>query len=78
MEKEQHDLATLIYLAIEVECDCCHKRFSQPDDSVGKSEAEIWSWAEKAAADAYSTGWRDAGGRQLCRECFSSYAQPSA
>lgn len=63
-----HNLATLINLAIEVECDACHKRFTEPE---GETEADIWQWAQKAAAGAYQDGWREFTGRLLCLECVS-------
>jgi hypothetical protein len=75
MEKEIHNLATLIYLAIEAECDVCHKRFTEPE---GETEHELWQWAQKTAATAYQSGWRDIADRPLCPECIAHHAHHAA
>jgi hypothetical protein len=67
MEKEIHNLATLIYLAIEAECDACHTRFAEPE---GEGEAGVWEWAQRTAAAAYQAGWRDVSDRPLCPQCI--------
>jgi hypothetical protein len=67
MEKGVHNLATLIYLAIEAECDVCHRRFAEPE---GEGEAGIWEWAQRTAVAAYQAGWRDVGDSPLCPECI--------
>ena len=67
MERAVHDLATLIFLGLEVECARCGARFAEPQ---GDGEAELWQWAQKTATAAYDTGWREFAGRLFCRECF--------
>jgi len=70
MEKESHNLATLIYLAIEAECDVCHRRFAERE---GEGEAGVWEWAQRTAAAAYPVGWRDVADRSHCPECISHH-----
>jgi hypothetical protein len=70
-EKIVHDFATLIYLAIEVECEFCHERFIETDGSIGDREADVWRWAQKNAEAACKSGWRPVEERVLCPECLS-------
>jgi hypothetical protein len=75
MEKEIHNLATLFYLAIEAECDICHRRFAEPE---GDGEAGVREWAQRTAAAAYQVGWRDVADRPLCPDCISHHAHTTA
>ena len=75
MEKEVHNLFTLFYLAIEAECDICHRRFAEPE---GDGEAGVREWAQRTAAAAYQVGWRDVADRALCPDCISHHAHTTA
>jgi len=69
MEEEVVNLSNLFYLAIEAECEICHRRFTEPE---GDNEHSIGEWARRrAAAAAYHIGWRDVGGRPLCPDCVA-------
>jgi hypothetical protein len=68
-EKIVRDFATLIYLAIEVECEVCHKQFIEPDSDVGKSETDVLRWAQLNAEAACLSGWRPVYERVLCPDC---------
>jgi len=75
MEKEIYNLATLIYLAIEAECDTCQRRFAEPG---GEAEAGIWEWAQRTATAAYQGGWRDVANKPLCPDCILHHAHNAA
>jgi len=74
MEKEIENLATLIYLAIEVECEACHQRFAGAEGDAGESEPDISRWSKQMAAAAYQVGWREVGGTVTCHKCVSRHA----
>jgi ribosomal protein S27E len=76
MEKSIHELTTLIYLAIEVECKVCQKRFAEPAGNLGVGEVDVWRWAEKTAAAAWQSGWRSVEQKVYCPGCLGKNLVP--
>jgi len=67
------DFADRIYLAIELECDSCQRRFAEPDDDVGGTEADVRRWADETAVAARQAGWRIVADRILCPDCITRH-----
>jgi hypothetical protein len=79
MDDEADDFADLIYLAIELECENCKRRFDEPDhevgrtDRVGRTKADIRHWADQTAAAARQAGWHIVANRILCADCITMH-----
>jgi len=71
MKNVADDFADRIYLAIELECDGCQRRFAEPDADIGGTEAEVRRWADETAAAARQAGWRVVADRILCPDCIT-------
>jgi hypothetical protein len=68
--KQIHDLATLIYVDIGLECERCHRRFHEPG---GDTETGVWQWSQDTAVEAHRAGWREVSGRPFCLDCAEQY-----
>jgi hypothetical protein len=67
MDDSNEDFANMVYLLIEIECSACHRRFAEPE---GKTEAEVWKWAQATTEAAYRAGWRAFPDKILCPTCI--------
>lgn len=67
-------LADRIYLALELECEHCQRRFTYLE---GQTEAELRTAADQTALAARHAGWGVVGDSILCHECLRKACAPS-
>ena len=48
------EMSDIIGLLIELNCESCHNEHS---DFTGKTEADVWNWADATAKSALLEGW---------------------
>ncbi|MFN7141392.1 MAG: hypothetical protein ACK4UN_18855, partial [Limisphaerales bacterium] len=76
MDAMTQDLATRVYLEIDLECEVCQRRFGPAmTDAPFGSERAIRKWADAMAIAAIEAGWRIHDDRILCAECLQKHTE---
>ena len=60
------EMSDVIGLLIELKCENCHNEFSE---FTGKTEADVWSWADATAQSALLKGWVMTESGFRCPDC---------